>query len=368
MSQNQTPQSPKTLYQKRLKGGALKPDPVQEIAVQELERLYQELLVYKPKKGFFSKRAEPPSGVYFHGGVGRGKSMLMDLFYECLPKKIPANRVHFHEFMISLHDYHHQRRNSEDVCEGMDGILPLFAARIAEQYRVLCFDEFHVVDVADAMILGRLFRCLFERGVVIVSTSNWEPDRLYEGGLARDRFLPFIALIKERMHVFHLDSPHDYRTQFLMEEGSYFSPLGEQAAAQMDTVFAGLTDGVEPVGETLHVKGREIEVSAAAKGVARFSFVQLCDQPLGAEDYLKICDTYHSVLLEGVPKMTGDNRNELKRLMNLIDVLYENNVRLVMSADAQPEKLYSGDDHAYEFQRTISRLQEMQSAEYLDHA
>ncbi len=276
--------------------------------------------------------------------------------------------MHFHEFMISVHDYHHERRNRADVCEGMDAVLPLFAARIAEQYRVLCFDEFHVVDVADAMILGRLYRCLFERGVVIVSTSNWHPDDLYMGRLQRERFLPFIALIKEKMRPFHLDSPHDYRTQFLMEEGSYFSPLDKEAEKHMDAVFAGLTDGVPPAIETLNVKGREIEVSAAVQGVARFSFSQLCEQPLGAEDYLMICDTYHSVLLESVPLLTGDNRNELKRLMNLIDVLYENNIRLVMSADALPENLYSGDDHAFEFERTISRLQEMQSADYMDRA
>lgn len=359
------PKSPKTVYQARLESGDLKPDPVQVEAVDALERLYQELMVYKPKKGWFSKKDNPPKGVYFHGGVGRGKSMLMDLFYDCLPDNIPAQRVHFHEFMISVHDYIHSRRSDDSIRQGADESLPLFAARIADKYRVLCFDEFHVVDIADAMILGRLYKCLFEHGIVIVSTSNWEPDRLYEGGLQRDLFLPFIDIIKEKMHVFHLDSPHDYRTQFLMEEGSYFSPLNKDSAKHMDTVFAGLTDGADPISEILDVKGRKIEVSRTAKGVARFTFDQLCNQPLGAEDYLEICDTYHSVLLEGVPRMKNENRNEMKRLMNLIDVLYENDVRLIMSAEDLPEKLYSGKDHAYEFERTISRLKEMQSAEYI---
>lgn len=359
------PQSPKTLYDERLQSGVLKADPVQAHAVEALDRLHAELLVFKPKKGWFSKPEEPPRGVYFYGGVGRGKSMLMDLFHECLPETITSQRVHFHEFMIFVHDYIHSRRADDGIREGVDAALPLLAARIAEKSRVLCFDEFHVVDVADAMILGRLYRCLFERGVVIVSTSNWEPDRLYEGGLQRDRFLPFIELIKQKMEPIHLDSPNDYRTQFLMEEGSYFHPLGDGATAHMDAVFARLTNGAKAQREVLDVKGRKIEVLRAAHGVARFTFAQLCLQPLGAEDYLKICETYHSVLLSRVPKMRNENRNELKRLMNLIDVLYENNIRLVMSADALPEDLYQGEDHAYEFERTISRLQEMQSLSYL---
>ncbi len=363
MSQNLL--SPKQIYQTRLDEGAIKPDPMQAQAAEHLDRLYQELLLYKRKKGWFSKLQEPPRGVYFYGGVGRGKSMLMDLFYDALPSRIPAKRVHFHAFMISVHDYIHSRRSDENIRQGADESLPLFAARIAEQYQVLCFDEFHVVDIADAMILGRLYKCLFERGVVVVSTSNWAPDDLYSGGLQRDLFLPFIDLIKDKMEAFHLDSPHDYRTQFLMEEGSYFYPLNARSAAQIDAVFEALSVGDDPAPAVLNVKGRKIEVEAVAKDVARFSFDALCMKPLGAEDYLRIADTYRSVILKGVPKMKVENRNELKRFMNLVDVLYENKTRFILSADAAVDKLYSGDDHAYEFERTISRLQEMQSADYL---
>lgn len=363
MSHKKSQMSPLKAYQKHLKRGDLKPDPMQARGVESLERLYQELLEYKPKRGWFSRSVEPPKGVYFYAGVGRGKSMLMDLFQECLPSSIPSQRVHFHEFMISVHDYVHSRRSDDSIREGADESIPLFAARIAEQSRVLCFDEFHVVDIADAMILGRLYRCLFEQGVVIVSTSNWAPDDLYKDGLQRDRFLPSIELIKEKMEVFHLDSPHDYRAQFLAEEGSYFHPLSN-AKPHMDKVLKALTGGAAVKSDVLHVKGREIVVPECANGVARFQFADLFEQPLGAEDYLKISETYRSVLLEGVPKMGAGKRNEIKRLMNFIDVLYEGKNRLIVSAEALPEDLYRGRDHAYEFERTISRLNEMQSADY----
>lgn len=360
-------QTPLEIYQSRLDEGLLKPDPVQALAAQSLARLYHEMLAYKPKRGWFGKKEEPPRGIYMYGGVGRGKSMLMDLFCDCLPDDISKRRVHFHAFMIEVHDYIHSRRESDGIREGVDATLPLLAQRIAEHSRVLCFDEFHVVDVADAMILGRLFRCLFELGVVVVSTSNWEPDRLYEGGLQRDRFLPFIELLKEKQEVIHLNSPHDYRTQFLMQEGSYFIPLGNEAKKHADDLFSALIDGAKVYSETLNVKGRKIKVAATAKGVARFSFKQLCEKALGAEDYLTIAKTYHTVFLEGVPKLKPKNRNEAKRLMNLIDALYENKVNVVITADVLPEDIYQGDDHGFEFERTVSRLHEMQSAEYIDH-
>lgn len=354
------PQNLAKIYQARLDDGSLKADAHQEQAAAELSRLYGELISYKPKKLF--GRNSPPMGVYMYGGVGRGKSMLMDLFYDALPGDIPARRVHFHEFMIGVHDAIHVRRESGEEVEKS---LPLLAKEIASEARVLCFDEFHVVDIADAMILGKLFTALYARGVVVVSTSNWAPDDLYKGGLQRDRFLPFIELLKQQQAIVHLDSPTDYRTKFLVQEGSYFTPLGAGAQAHADALFKQLTDGAKAEKDSFKVKGRSIKIAQTAKGVARFSFAQLCERPHGAEDYLEITRRYHTVFLEGVPKLTYDRRNEAKRLMNLIDVLYEAHTKLVVTADALPENLYRGKDHAYEFERTISRLQEMQSAAYL---
>ncbi len=360
--------SPQTLYKDGLEKGKFKPDAAQGAALRSFQRLYEEL-GNKPKgliQKITKRRKEVPKGIYIYGGVGRGKSMLMDLFYKAVPSDIKKRRVHFHEFMIEVHDYIHTRREDEGFDEGIDGVLPALAARIAERAKVLCFDEFHVADVADAMILGRLFTALFEWEVVVVATSNWPPDKLYEGGLQRDRFLPFIALLKSKMEVIHLDSPHDYRTLFLQSEGSYFWALGENSSARVKELFIKLTDGIPPHEEILHVKGRDIPV-IAAKGVAWFTFSQLCEQPLGAEDYLRIATSYHTVFLENLPKLNYDRRNEAKRLMTLIDALYENRTRLIVTADAPPDKLYYGHDHEFEFQRTVSRLLEMQSAEYLNN-
>ncbi len=364
--------TPLSLYSEKLLRGELHLDPAQGAAVKSLQRLFDELLESekKPRMSFFERvsalgKAEAtPRGIYLHGGVGRGKSMLMDLFFSCLPAGISKRRVHFHEFMIEVHDYINSRRSDDTVNGGaVDQALPSLGEIIFRKSKVLCFDEFHVTDVADAMILGRLFRLLFEQGVIVVATSNWPPDRLYEGGLQRDRFLPFITLLKEKMEIVHLDSPHDYRARALAEEGTYFTPLGRATEKKMDEVFGLLTDQAQALEEKLFVKGRRLPVRTA-KGVARFTFSQLCEQPLGAEDYITIARNFHTVLLENVPELKYDRRNEAKRLMNLIDALYDKRVRVVISAEARPEKLYSGHDHGFEFQRTISRLQEMQSEGY----
>lgn len=346
----------------------LTPDDAQRGGLIALQNLYDQLIL-PPKSpkflGLFSAKADAVKGVYLYGGVGRGKSMLMDLFYDALPPSIPKRRVHFHEFMISVHDYLHQSRQAGKSENGPDRALLNFADKLADDVRVLCFDEFHVTDIADAMILGRLFTALFDKGLIVVTTSNWPPEKLYEGGLQRDRFLPFITLVKSKMEVLEIDGGVDYRLRALTENGVYFWPLGDHTRHRMDSVFAHLTDNIIPHQEELVVKGRVIPVSITAKKVARFPFAQLCEQAMGAEDYLKIASSYHTVFLENIPKLTYDRRNEAKRLMILVDALYDHGTKLIVSADAPPAQLYRGHDHEFEFQRTVSRLIEMQSPDYL---
>lgn len=363
--------TPIDLYRERLKLGSVKPDAEQEKAALVLDRLFHDVLGYEKgrlAKSFLwkvsrKKTVLPPKGVYIHGGVGRGKSMLMDLLFGCLPDNMAKRRVHFHAFMIEVHDFIHTHRQKGDKAQ-VDQALPVFAATVAERAHVLCFDEFHVVDITDAMILARLFRLLFDHGVVVVATSNWPPDRLYEGGLQRDRLLPFISLLKEKVEVVHLDSPNDYRAQTVQIEGKYFTPLGKASSRMADRVFEKLTQGYEPKPDVIEVKGRKIKVDQAANGCARFPFSELCEKPHGAEDYIAITKKYHTVFLEGIPKLGYDRRNEAKRLMNLVDALYEARARVIITAATKPERLYSGDDHSYEFERTISRLLEMQSEGY----
>lgn len=363
--------TPLQIYHERLNRGEVRPDAAQEAAAQALDHLHHQILNAKaPKKilGIFPRKKSADDyikGIYIHGGVGRGKSMLVDLFYSALPDSVPKRRVHFHEFMIETHDYFHQRRQDDAFEDGIDGALPAYACRIAERVKVLCFDEFHVTDVADAMILGRLFTALFDHGVIVVATSNWVPEKLYEGGLQRDRFLPFIALLKTRMHVIHLDSGLDYRTQFESAGGTYFYPLNEETRRKADDLFTQMSKGARIEPRVVHVKGRDI-VAQQADGIARFPFKQLCAEAHGAEDYIHIAQSFHTMFLEEVPKLTPEKRNEAKRLMTLIDALYENQTRLIVTAEVPPEGIYAGHDHAFEFDRTISRLQEMQSPEYLN--
>lgn len=365
--------SPLELYRTRRRAGILEEDAAQERAVQSLEELYQRIAqnAKTGAPGLFSRlgalttgKKSEKQGLYIHGGVGRGKSMVMDLFYECLPDSLTARRVHFHAFMIEAHEYMHQQRKSGQS-KGPDFLLPELAGHIASRAKILCFDEFHVTDVADASILSRLFTALFAQGVIVVATSNWEPARLYEGGLQREVFLPFIDLLQERLEIVHLDSSVDYRAECLQEEGSYFYPLGQNTHRRMDAVFKKLTGGVTPHKEEYFLKGRSITVERSAAGAARFTFAELCEQPHGAEDYLLLAENYRVIMIEGLPKMGYDRRNEVKRFMILIDVLYEHGTKLIISADVRPEKLYSGGDYAFEFKRTISRLMEMNSAGYL---
>ena len=345
-------ESPLRAYQHKIEHGDFTPDAAQHRALEALERLYHDLTAKKKQKTI--------KGVYLHGGVGRGKTAVMDLFFACVPDFVGKRRVHFHAFMIGVHEALHKARSAKNG--DSEVALLKYAKSIAAQTRLLCFDEFHVTDIADAMILSRLFTALLDAGVAIVATSNWTPDRLYEGGLQRDRFVPFIKLVKERLEIIEVDGGVDYRTH-ARGGARYFSPLGSAAKEWADRVFSFLTDTCLPSTDTLTVKGRQISVLTAA-GVARLSFAQLCEQPMGAEDYLAIAKRYHTVLLEGIPKMGYDRRNEAKRFMILIDALYDRGTALYASADAPPERLYTGHDHAFEFQRTVSRLTEMQSESY----
>lgn len=364
--------TPLDRYNALLSSRKIDPDPLQEHAAHVLTRFYKEILVFEETRKSWRQKIKllggqkmPPRGVYLHGPVGRGKSMLMDIFYDSIPLGIKKRRVHFHQFMIEVHDYIHARRTTHGIVEDMDPALPSLAQIISNRSRVLCFDEFHVTDVADAMLLSRLFTAMLERGISIVITSNWPPDDLYKGGLQRERFLPFIALVKQRMETVAIDSPTDYRARKLKEMSVYFAPLGTESSAKAEELFKNLTDHTDGAADLITVKGRTIQVPIAAKGVARFGFAQLCERPLGAEDYLAISRRYHTIFLENIPKLGYDRRNEAKRLMTLVDVLYDTGCNLVITADAPPQKLYSGHDHAFEFQRTVSRLLEMQTEAYL---
>ncbi len=363
---------PLRAYHRKIRQDDLQPDPAQEKALAGLERLYDELAPGRRNAATRSLlgtlisslagNGQPPPvrGVYLWGPVGRGKSMLMDMFAHSLPPGISHRRVHFHAFMIEVHDWLHRHRG-----DMVDTLLPDLAAEIAARCMVICFDEFHVHDVADAMILKRLFTAMLDRGVVVVATSNYKPDDLYERGLQRELFLPFIALLKERLEVIHLNGAEDYRARCLQVDGTYFSPLGSAAGCWADEVFGHLTDHATPHEEVLEVKRRKIRVPVVAKGAARLSFAELCGRPHGAEDFLTLARTYHTLFLEDVPELDDDRRNEAKRLLTLIDALYDNGTRLVVTAAAPPERLYRGDELAFDFQRAVSRLREMQGERYL---
>ncbi len=351
----------------------LEADSVQELAVEKLQSLHYTLQGYVPSSDISSwkawfrlsrRREDPPQGLYIYGGVGRGKSMLMDLFFESAPVE-NKRRVHFHSFMAEVHDAIHQWRS--EVRDGRNGDpIVSVAVSLAERTWVLCFDEFHVTDIADAMILGRLFKELLDRGVVVVVTSNWLPENLYKGGLQRDLFLPFIELIKNRLDILDLTGETDYRLARLKTMQVYTYPLGLQTTAALEYDFNQLTEGAVIESDKIEVKGRNINVARASRGVAWMTFEDLCEQPLGAQDYLALARRYHTLIIDGVPSLNSDKRNEAKRFMTLIDVLYEAKVHLIIAADVAPCQLYLSGSHAVEFKRTTSRLLEMQSHGYIE--
>lgn len=358
-------------YQRLVASGDLTADPDQRRIVDQFSQLGETLVDYQAARrrsalaSLFSSRVAAPNGIYVHGGVGRGKTMLMDLFFETAAVA-PKQRVHFHEFMQAVHAQVHDRRqaHSKGYVKAGDPIPPV-ADDIARNGRLLCFDEFQVTDITDAMILGRLFTALFERGVVVVATSNRHPDTLYEGGLNRALFLPFITLLKTRMDVVSLDGENDYRLQRLDGTPVYYTPLGATSDAEIQNVWERLTDSEKGAPSSLEVQGRVLQVPQAAMGVARFAFADLCERPLGAADFLKVARNFHTVILERIPALKPEKRNEARRFVNLIDSLYNNKVKLIASAATAPDGIYKAGDGTFEFARTVSRLFEMQSEVYM---
>ncbi|MCC7260810.1 MAG: AFG1 family ATPase [Alphaproteobacteria bacterium] len=357
---------PKTAYDALIAEGDITPDAAQQRLLELFQALHGEVAAHKPRRGMLSFLNKPaPRSLYIHGDVWRGKSMLMDMFYETVP--VPKKRrVHFHAFMLDVHArIHAWRQANKEKDKDADPLLHV-SRLLSEEAWVLCFDEFQVADVADAMILGRLFTLLLEQGVVIVATSNRIPQELYKNGLQRERFLPFIDLLLERFTVFALDGPEDYRLKQLRSmKKTYVIAQGKASSAFMEKTFATLTNHAVPETQVVEVQGRRIMVPNAHGGIAWLSFADLCNQPLGAADYIEIAQEFHTMLLSDIPQLSAGKRNEAKRFVTLVDELYEHRVKLICTAEVAPEALYIKGDGAFEFQRTVSRLMEMQSEDYL---
>ncbi len=370
------PPGPLHAYRARVASGALAPDPSQALAAQRLQTLWARLRGYDPPPRvnapsllarFFRPRPvddapeDHPGGLYLVGEVGRGKSMLMDLFFAAaeLPRK---RRIHFHAFMQDVHARIHRWKRANPG--GEDPVPPL-ADAIAAEAALLCFDEFQVNDIADAMILGRLFEALFARAVVVVATSNTLPDDLFRGQPGRDAFLPFIALIKRHLDVLVIEGGQDFRRLGLRDLGLWHVPADRRADAALDRAFAELTGGAKPGPARLSVMGRTLEVPLAAAGVARFDFAALCGAPLGPADYLALATHFHALVLDAVPRLSPGNHDEARRFITLVDALYEHRVKLVASAEAWPDQLYERGEGARAFERTASRLEEMRGEAWL---
>lgn len=356
--------NPEQRYQQDVSSGALLPDQAQANAMAGLQRVYEDLLARgRPaQKGWwrlFRRPAPPVRGLYLYGGVGRGKTYLMDTFFETLPFNDKI-RTHFHRFMQGVHQQLAELRGRRNPLEEV-------AARIAARARVVCFDEFFVTDIGDAMILARLLEHLCQRGVVLVATSNIHPDRLYENGLQRERFLPAIELLHRHTRIVHLDSGVDYRLRELKQARLYHHPLGEAASRAMEDCFGRLAPvhAEEERNVELEVLGRTIRAKRIADDVAWFDFAELCGGPRSVHDYIELAREFHSVLLDSVPRMDERHDDRVRRFVNLVDEFYDRRVKLIIAAEVPMQALYSGRELAFVFERTVSRLLEMQSEDYL---
>jgi len=362
-------------YRDRIATGQLKPDAGQQVGLDDLARLEADLTEQgEPGFSLFRKPKPAPRGVYLWGPVGRGKSMLMDLFFASAPTE-RKRRVHFQAFMAEVHGLIGEWRAGDPAArkarfgqaKGDDPIQPT-AELIASQARLLCFDELQVTDIADAMILGRLFEALFAQGVTLVATSNRHPDDLYKNGLNRQLFLPFIAMLKEKLEVVSVAGPTDFRLDRLRGARVYFTPIDAAAEAAFDALWRDMLDGAEELGATLEVLGRKLRLPHAAGGLLRASFASLCATALGPQDYLAIAERFHTVFLEDMTVLEPAKRDQARRFVTLIDVLYEADAKLVVLAAAEPDALYPAGDGSFEFERTASRLYEMRSRAWLEKA
>lgn len=347
-------------YEHALSERGFKADPAQRAAVERLQQAYDEWVAFKAQRSNRLKRLltrpEVPRGIYMWGGVGRGKSFLMDAFYLELPV-VRKTRIHFHEFMRGVH-------RQLDELKGMADPLEEVARRIAKKYRLICFDEFHVSDIADAMILYNLLKELFSNGVSFVMTSNYEPSTLYPEGLHRDRIFPAIALLKEKLDIINVDAGIDYRKRALEQVHAYHTPLGAKADQELRDAFASLAD-TEDEDPRIHIEAREIKALRRAGSVVWFDFQTLCGGPRSQNDYLELASLFQAIVLSGVPRMSAAMSSEARRFTWLIDVLYDHKVKLIMSAEVEPDQLYTAGVLANEFHRTVSRIIEMQSHEYM---